>query len=747
MSDDMKIQGVVEMSSEKAEAALKRIGDKAEGMASRVREAGQKAGKAAEAVGDGADNGAEKFSRAEGRIVASIKRATSNLELLGKTASQKIEIKIAEKGLDASKFNPLLAKLRELEAAQSRVSGTGRGFSGALQNTSYQLQDFVTQVNGGTDATRALAMQLPQMLVGFGAAGAAVGVLAALLPNLIQAFADSTEGAKDFKTAMSDYDKAIGAVGEATKSFDMENLYEQFNKSSTVVQAATMEQLRFQQEFLKTSQMMAGKKFGESISDLGSYSTLDKLAGSLGSSGADKLASQLGLSADVARDLLPVIKGLQAGTEDVSNAFNRFGTRLLSGNAKARELASTMGDLAKTDRDAAAASTAISGALEKMANGHVRTKKEADAAKQSTNALLDILDRVNGKDVGLDASYWKDLQTLHKAYDSGSLSLDRYRDAVEKLTLQQDFAKKPEEEKRKALEEYGKAVEAMVGSLEAEALKLEVQLQTYGMTREEIERLTIARLEDARATAAAAGASEDALRVYEREIEARKRIASASSGIEVQKKSAEAAKKAEQDWERSSDNMSRSISDGLMRGFESGKSFSDVFLDTLKNAFATAVLQPIIKPIVDPVAKGMNEIGSDLAGWMKNIFGFAYGGVFGPVHAFAQGSAFQTNAILTQPTPFMFASGGAFRPAVAGEAGPEAVMPLTRDSSGRLGVQSVGGAAAPELTVQVINTGTPQQVTRTQSRFDGRAMLVEVFTQDMRDRGPMRQSIESLMGR
>jgi len=472
---------------------------------------------------------------------------------------------------------------------------------------------------------------------------------------------------------------------------------------------------------------------------------LDKLAGSLGSSGADKLASQLGLSADVARDLLPVIKGLQAGTEDVSNAFNRFGTRLLSGNAKARELASTMGDLAKTDRDAAAASTAISGALEKMANGHVKTKKEADAAKQSTNALLDILDRVNGKDVGLDASYWKDLQTLHKAYDSGSLSLDRYRDAVEKLTLQQDFAKKPEEEKRKALEEYGKAVEAMVGSLEAEALKLEVQLQTYGMTREEIERLTIARLEDARATAAAAGASEDALRVYEREIEARKRIAAASSGIEVQKKSAEAAKKAEQDWERASDNMSRSISDGLMRGFESGKSFSDVFLDTLKNAFATAVLQPIIKPIVDPVAKGMNEIGADLAGWMKSIFGYADGGVFGPVHAFAQGSAFQTNAILTQPTPFKFASGGTFHSAVAGEAGPEAVMPLTRTSDGRLGVQAVGGSSVPEMpiSVQLVNQGTSQQVSKAQSGFDGKGMFVRLFLDDLRINGPMTQGMSS----
>jgi hypothetical protein len=84
MSDQLKIQGVVEMSAEGAENALDRVGEKAGQMADRLQREGAKAGSAVDSIGAGADKSAEQFSRAEGRMSASIKRATTNLELLGK---------------------------------------------------------------------------------------------------------------------------------------------------------------------------------------------------------------------------------------------------------------------------------------------------------------------------------------------------------------------------------------------------------------------------------------------------------------------------------------------------------------------------------------------------------------------------------------------------------------------------------------------------------------------------------------
>ena len=72
---------------------------------------------------------------------------------------------------------------------------------------------------------------------------------------------------------------------------------------------------------------------------------------------------------------------------------------------------------------------------------------------------------------------------------------------------------------------------------------------------------------------------------------------------------------------------------------------------------------------------------------------------------FANGGAF-TNGIYSSPTLFKFASGGQF--GVMGEAGPEAVMPLSRDGKGRLGVNvnnaTEGGSGATSPVVNIAIT-------------------------------------------
>ncbi|WP_407280610.1 hypothetical protein U5817_10020 [Aromatoleum evansii] len=57
---------------------------------------------------------------------------------------------------------------------------------------------------------------------------------------------------------------------------------------------------------------------------------------------------------------------------------------------------------------------------------------------------------------------------------------------------------------------------------------------------------------------------------------------------------------------------------------------------------------------------------------------------------FAKGGAFGNGEVLDRPTYFRFASGGAWRNGVAGEAGPEAALPLKRMANGKLGVYMEG---------------------------------------------------------
>jgi lambda family phage tail tape measure protein len=87
--------------------------------------------------------------------------------------------------------------------------------------------------------------------------------------------------------------------------------------------------------------------------------------------------------------------------------------------------------------------------------------------------------------------------------------------------------------------------------------------------------------------------------------------------------------------------------------------------------------------------------------------GMAKGGAWDyGVQAFAKGGAF-TNQIVDSPTLFKFAKGTG----MMGEAGPEAIMPLTRDGQGNLGVRS-NGQSGGNVDVVVNNYGSDKAETR-----------------------------------
>jgi hypothetical protein len=75
---------------------------------------------------------------------------------------------------------------------------------------------------------------------------------------------------------------------------------------------------------------------------------------------------------------------------------------------------------------------------------------------------------------------------------------------------------------------------------------------------------------------------------------------------------------------------------------------------------------------------------------------------------FANGIAtFARGGVVGSPTMFKFAQGGAMRTGLMGEAGPEAIMPLTRGPGGQLGVSNFGGGGgAVNVVVNVDAKGS-----------------------------------------
>ncbi|QKJ73483.1 phage tail tape measure protein [Pseudomonas rhodesiae] len=93
-----------------------------------------------------------------------------------------------------------------------------------------------------------------------------------------------------------------------------------------------------------------------------------------------------------------------------------------------------------------------------------------------------------------------------------------------------------------------------------------------------------------------------------------------------------------------------------------------------------------------------SNLGASSAGYSSTYFPQAKGGAWSSgVQMFADGGAF-TNSIVSKPTAFGMANG---KTGVMGEAGEEAIMPLTRTSSGKLGVMAIGGGGAGVTQINV----------------------------------------------
>lgn len=128
--------------------------------------------------------------------------------------------------------------------------------------------------------------------------------------------------------------------------------------------------------------------------------------------------------------------------------------------------------------------------------------------------------------------------------------------------------------------------------------------------------------------------------------------------------------------------------------------------------FATSILKDMVRIQARAAMTGLFKyIGSTgVASSIGSLFAAsANGNVFN-----APGLHQYSNQIVSRPTLFPFAKGVG----LMGEAGPEAIMPLTRTSGGRLGVQAQGTAGAVNVVVNVSSDGTGMTKTSTTKNQD-----------------------------
>lgn len=187
-----------------------------------------------------------------------------------------------------------------------------------------------------------------------------------------------------------------------------------------------------------------------------------------------------------------------------------------------------------------------------------------------------------------------------------------------------------------------------------------------------------------------------------------------------------------QRWAKSAKTLQEQISDINMAAAESFSSgFADAFFEFVEGtksasaafrAFAASFLKEIAKMIIQQLI--FNAI--------KSVIGssFAKGGVVeSGEQTFAKGGivqAFAGGGIVNQPTLFPMKKGYG----LMGEAGPEAIMPLTRTANGDLGVKSKGNENVVNLNVT--NLVDPAMIGQYLYSREGKDAIVNVISNNRR---------------
>jgi phage-related minor tail protein len=129
--------------------------------------------------------------------------------------------------------------------------------------------------------------------------------------------------------------------------------------------------------------------------------------------------------------------------------------------------------------------------------------------------------------------------------------------------------------------------------------------------------------------------------------------------------------------------FARAMTSAFSQAVTGGKQFEDV-LKSLALKVSDLAVKAALKPLTTSLAGGFDSLFSGLFG------GTTAKNADGAIKPFAAGGVIGT------PTYFPMLGGGV---GLAGEAGPEAILPLARGADGRLGVASSGGATTVNIKI------------------------------------------------
>lgn len=300
--------------------------------------------------------------------------------------------------------------------------------------------------------------------------------------------------------------------------------------------------------------------------------------------------------------------------------------------------------------------TDIADAL-KAAEGSTKGAKDATGNLKEENKLA----------AGAAKDYEEWLRKMNDALEDCAeiIEKDLIKQQAEANRLAQDWAREAEAQDA--------AARKLVGSLGDEADKLQEgndklrdQITQIGLTTEQIGEMEAARWDNQAAMLAEEAASKLLASpggAYVSEYEAIMLVVSAMSDrakLIRSKATAEAEaaaiKESTDAWVKMGSDISASLTDSLVRGFESGKGFLDSLIDYIKNGFKSLVVKLLVQPVMSSIAGGVLGMLGAPASAVESIGGgsnlFSGGtGVLGGVGSFFSGTGNFLSGLTSLQTP------------------------------------------------------------------------------------------------
>jgi hypothetical protein len=668
-------------------------------------------------------------------------------------AADKLEDKVNALGAAQSK------SIAPAKAMAGAVNGIGSAFknnASSIQNASFQLSDVIVQVTGGVDATRALGMQLPQLLGGFGPLGAVLGVVAGVLLSVVPMFFDAADGAKELKDTVKELEDAVKAYSAASQAAaaPTEQLAEQYGKAGDKARIL----LRINKELAQLtaldalSEAMSGlvAKFGDfgsmsgaNIREVGNrVIEMQKQIDTIDATPQEKFTDELSRTQFQLEGQIALLSRYTQGIDQVQGILGSTREQAIEFSAALAEMQDAL-----TVQDKIAALDKIRFLFLEITGGTQNmTKEQRDFLEQIVNSQLASLDLADGVDAAA--------ASISTATNNASSLADQLSRAVDNaITLSaQSLTARTEAEIR--LRFKGDTV-GEAGALAAARFPKPANLPDgaaafVNQKRDEYIANMTAAAEAQKALAdfnkevkggasGAKTAASDIKRYYdatrtdgEKYADGLKQInelhASGAMDADLYARSVQQLAEQFDPLGQLISGLADTVENELNAAFASvldgTKSLGEALLDFAGNVLAKVAQDLFAQQFAAPIAAGIKGLFSE------------NGNVFGPggYVPFAKGG------VVSGPAIFPFANGTG----LMGEAGPEAIMPLSRGADGRLGVVAANGNSAPKIT---INNYSGQEASASTDNMGN--IIVEIgraVAQDITGGGPTYRAIKSTFG-